>query len=231
MSKSGSRYGRRSNWFKIHCLLQEQQQKGISTNGISSIHNDNNNSSTNNNNNNNGGNGRDIHDRRSSNSPSMATNTLIPVHFLTNISNLTKLTIDRPSESSSDSGASSADPDDTHRDSSIESFSIKTEKSSASGETIVEPYRTPHIPYIPSNNRLSFNIPDDRAAAAFVRNNADTHGQSEPIDLSLKTRKRKSSPMTLVTSKSSSISPPPLIDIPKLIPLDLTLVRSNPLSG
>ncbi|XP_018335962.1 nuclear receptor subfamily 2 group C member 1-like [Agrilus planipennis] len=28
MSKSGSRYGRRSNWFKIHCLLQEQQQLG-----------------------------------------------------------------------------------------------------------------------------------------------------------------------------------------------------------
>ncbi|XP_019762308.1 zygotic gap protein knirps [Dendroctonus ponderosae] len=26
MSKSGSRYGRRSNWFKIHCLLQQQQQ-------------------------------------------------------------------------------------------------------------------------------------------------------------------------------------------------------------
>ncbi|CAL4105416.1 unnamed protein product, partial [Meganyctiphanes norvegica] len=24
MSKSGSRYGRRSNWFKIHCILQEQ---------------------------------------------------------------------------------------------------------------------------------------------------------------------------------------------------------------
>ncbi|TMW47271.1 hypothetical protein DOY81_007652 [Sarcophaga bullata] len=28
MSKSGSRYGRRSNWFKIHCLLQEQQTNG-----------------------------------------------------------------------------------------------------------------------------------------------------------------------------------------------------------
>lgn len=27
MSKSGSRYGRRSNWFKIHCLLQEQQEQ------------------------------------------------------------------------------------------------------------------------------------------------------------------------------------------------------------
>lgn len=27
MSKSGSRYGRRSNWFKIHCLLQEQSNQ------------------------------------------------------------------------------------------------------------------------------------------------------------------------------------------------------------
>ncbi|KAL5290503.1 kni family protein [Megaselia abdita] len=26
MSKGSSRYGRRSNWFKIHCLIQEQQQ-------------------------------------------------------------------------------------------------------------------------------------------------------------------------------------------------------------
>uniref|UniRef100_A0A2S2NT10 Protein embryonic gonad n=1 Tax=Schizaphis graminum TaxID=13262 RepID=A0A2S2NT10_SCHGA len=25
MSKSGSRYGRRSNWFKVHCLLREQR--------------------------------------------------------------------------------------------------------------------------------------------------------------------------------------------------------------
>ncbi|XP_049809224.1 zygotic gap protein knirps-like [Schistocerca nitens] len=27
MSKSGSRYGRRSNWFKLHCLMQEQRQQ------------------------------------------------------------------------------------------------------------------------------------------------------------------------------------------------------------
>ncbi|XP_066156697.1 knirps-related protein-like isoform X2 [Euwallacea fornicatus] len=33
MSKSGSRYGRRSNWFKIHCLLQSQQQKHMQENG------------------------------------------------------------------------------------------------------------------------------------------------------------------------------------------------------
>lgn len=33
MSKSGSRYGRRSNWFKIHCLLQEQnKQDGLVVN-------------------------------------------------------------------------------------------------------------------------------------------------------------------------------------------------------
>lgn len=32
MSKSGSRYGRRSNWFKIHCLLQEQSSSGMSPN-------------------------------------------------------------------------------------------------------------------------------------------------------------------------------------------------------
>ncbi|XP_053680747.1 protein embryonic gonad [Anopheles nili] len=32
MSKSGSRYGRRSNWFKIHCLLQEQQQQQKTSN-------------------------------------------------------------------------------------------------------------------------------------------------------------------------------------------------------
>merc|ERR1712226_179590 len=30
MSKSGSRYGRRSNWFKIHCLMQNQQSKASS---------------------------------------------------------------------------------------------------------------------------------------------------------------------------------------------------------
>ena len=31
MSKSGSRYGRRSNWFKIHCLMQKNAQKPSSS--------------------------------------------------------------------------------------------------------------------------------------------------------------------------------------------------------
>ncbi|EDW70982.1 protein embryonic gonad [Drosophila virilis] len=40
MSKSGSRYGRRSNWFKIHCLLQEQQGGGGGAGtGSSSVNN------------------------------------------------------------------------------------------------------------------------------------------------------------------------------------------------
>ncbi len=34
MSKSGSRYGRRSNWFKIHCLLQEQNPSLNAQNGL-----------------------------------------------------------------------------------------------------------------------------------------------------------------------------------------------------
>ncbi|XP_014225542.1 zygotic gap protein knirps-like [Trichogramma pretiosum] len=34
MSKSGSRYGRRSNWFKIHCLLQEQSNNSQSTSNL-----------------------------------------------------------------------------------------------------------------------------------------------------------------------------------------------------
>ncbi|KAH8379829.1 hypothetical protein KR009_007426 [Drosophila setifemur] len=33
MSKGGSRYGRRSNWFKIHCLLQEHEQAAAAAGG------------------------------------------------------------------------------------------------------------------------------------------------------------------------------------------------------
>ncbi|XP_005189247.1 protein embryonic gonad [Musca domestica] len=43
MSKSGSRYGRRSNWFKIHCLLQEQQTNSSGGSGQNSSGNSNSN--------------------------------------------------------------------------------------------------------------------------------------------------------------------------------------------
>lgn len=67
MSKSGSRYGRRSNWFKIHCLLQEQSnqvqtrlkppklpyEKVFGSLDAANNNNNNNNNTNNNNNNNN----------------------------------------------------------------------------------------------------------------------------------------------------------------------------------
>ncbi|KAK2722489.1 protein embryonic gonad-like [Artemia franciscana] len=34
MSKSGSRYGRRSNWFKVHCLIQEKMDVDFGTNSF-----------------------------------------------------------------------------------------------------------------------------------------------------------------------------------------------------
>lgn len=92
MSKSGSRYGRRSNWFKIHCLLQEQQSKV------------NNNNST---------------IPPSNHQPNIHPNDFIPSHFLANLynnfnnNNNNNKEIKRVS-SPSDSGASSADLDETN---------------------------------------------------------------------------------------------------------------------
>lgn len=91
MSKSGSRYGRRSNWFKIHCLLQEQQQSGAQI--------------------------------------SAAANLLRPHPYLTPIFRNPQTTIPQhqPRElsgrsSESDSGASSADPEDELRSNSALSY-------------------------------------------------------------------------------------------------------------
>ncbi|CAM1298092.1 Uncharacterised protein g2023 [Pycnogonum litorale] len=39
MSKSGSRYGRRSNWFKIHCLLQDQGSANMASDTASLLGN------------------------------------------------------------------------------------------------------------------------------------------------------------------------------------------------
>lgn len=83
MSKSGSRYGRRSNWFKIHCLLQEQQQHQQQTNFPIGL-------------------------------PG-ATNLLRPHPFLPLFRNLP---ITESKSSESDSGASSADPEDDLRSTS-----------------------------------------------------------------------------------------------------------------
>ncbi|XP_049294923.1 protein embryonic gonad isoform X1 [Anopheles funestus] len=132
MSKSGSRYGRRSNWFKIHCLLQEQQQQQQKS------CNNNNNSNSNNNNNNNNATINNTSNENSSNSTSSPglsiSNGFLPSSFLSNLcnnnnnnnssvnnnnnnnsihknNNTIKKSLKR-SSTPSDSGASSADLDE-----------------------------------------------------------------------------------------------------------------------
>lgn len=85
MSKSGSRYGRRSNWFKIHCLIQEQQQQAGAGLAVAA-----------------------------------ASNLLRPHPYLPLFRNLPVTRDARSSES--DSGASSADPEDEMRSSSSLSY-------------------------------------------------------------------------------------------------------------
>lgn len=85
MSKSGSRYGRRSNWFKIHCLIQEQQQQAGAGLAVAA-----------------------------------ASNLLRPHPYLPLFRNIPVTRDARSSES--DSGASSADPEDEMRSSSALSY-------------------------------------------------------------------------------------------------------------
>lgn len=111
MSKSGSRYGRRSNWFKIHCLLQEQQQNKA-----------NNNNSTNNLNNSSINNSTINATSNNSTNSNLLQNDFISSHFLANLYNnynhnnnnnhIIKSQEFKRQSSPSDSGASSADPDE-----------------------------------------------------------------------------------------------------------------------
>ncbi|XP_053686105.1 protein embryonic gonad [Sabethes cyaneus] len=119
MSKSGSRYGRRSNWFKIHCLLQEQQaQKNSNNNNNNSLTSNNNDTSSSiNNSSSNNNNSNSI---SHNNTAGLLPNGFLPANFLSNLctnnnnnNNVPlKKEIKRPS-SPSDSGASSADPEDS----------------------------------------------------------------------------------------------------------------------
>lgn len=117
MSKSGSRYGRRSNWFKIHCLLQEQQQQHIhqlQTNKSPPSFN------------------------TSINTSFLPTN-LLPAAALAEYYKNTEKTaftddVTRQSVSPSDSGASSADPEDDNSSRSTSGLSIFRPASSPSSE-------------------------------------------------------------------------------------------------
>lgn len=145
MSKSGSRYGRRSNWFKIHCLLHEQQQQHI-------------------------------HHLQSNKSPPNFNSSLNPSFLPTNLlpaaalaeyyknsekSQLTEeMTIQ--SVSPSDSGASSADPEDDNSSRSTNELSIFRPASSPCSDKDVrlqaiknhskDKRRKPNLPPSPFGN-------------------------------------------------------------------------------
>ncbi|VVD00305.1 unnamed protein product [Leptidea sinapis] len=107
MSKSGSRYGRRSNWFKIHCLLQEQQQQHMQQLQTS----------------------KSPPSFNTSINPNFLPNNLLPAAALAEYyknSEKTPYTEDvtRQSATPSDSGASSADPEDDNSSRSTSGLSI-----------------------------------------------------------------------------------------------------------
>lgn len=203
MSKSGSRYGRRSNWFKIHCLLQEQHQhKGSSLpSGLPT-------------------------------SLSAQPNNFIQHNFLTSLCNSSRKRDQNNDRSPSDSGASSADLEESNRDGSIESFSVesKTEMSSVSSPPVFENYRSSYSPFHNGRSVPTFHSMPI-STVIFATNTptppvsqSSTHEQEEPIDLSFNPRKRR-----LSRSVSPKLRTP--FEIHKPTPLDLTLVRSEALSG
>lgn len=117
MSKSGSRYGRRSNWFKIHCLLQEQQQQHIQQLQTS----------------------KSPPTFNTSINPSFLPTNLLPAAALAEYYKNTEKSpftedVTRQSVSPSDSGASSADPEDDNSSRSTSGLSIFRPASSPSSE-------------------------------------------------------------------------------------------------
>lgn len=244
MSKSGSRYGRRSNWFKIHCLLQEQQNKAtnVQQNGTTN----------------------------SSSNPQMP-NDFISSHFLANLynninnNNNNNKEIKRVS-SPSDSGASSADPDESIKFSNNNNVTksknlnnVSSEKANSSpgyvspviSQKINPKPVSPFLPFAlhhrhslsPSMSSRTPNIPELfmlslpqislTASSPLARhggssfNVADDNVQNEPIDLSVKSLKRLRDDVEVTAIRSSSPSHDVAAPATKTVPLDLTLVRSG----
>ncbi|KAF5306695.1 hypothetical protein FQR65_LT07250 [Abscondita terminalis] len=217
MSKSGSRYGRRSNWFKIHCLLQQQQQQAgvglaTSTAGLLRPH---------------------------------------PYYRHLNVSN--PATTDAKS-SESDSGASSADPDDEMRSTSAFSYfgptisptndrtSISSNKILPHGDNVQKlfPGKVPSLPTFPPTISPSGLFPRwlptfpnisypagwrDLWLRGPVPVAEPAPEQDQPIDLSLRP---KTSTPTVQTDSESELN----IDVGveesiKHVPIDLSLDNSD----
>lgn len=229
MSKSGSRYGRRSNWFKIHCLIQEQQQQAGA--GIAVA----------------------------------AANLLRPHPYLPMFRNPLHQPPRDARSSESDSGASSADPEDELRTSSAfsclkvsaspasdrDSFSSPPKKlpspasdseclarrryaSAASHPTVASPASLPSVS--PSGLVPRWMPPLQGIADPAVWRDLWLRGpfsvaapaphQEEPIDLSVRPRTSASSDVQLNGETELGIDVG--VDEPvKSVPLDLTLDRQT----
>lgn len=254
MSKSGSRFGRRSNWFKIHCLLQEQQHqhKLNGTNRISARTL----------------NGSDGTSANSNSSPTNSPiNSFLPNHFLTmnSIGSFTKLNSDQRRKSPSDSGASSNDPDNSsNRDGNSlidTSFNCSKNLDLSMSNSMLNAKKLCHELISPAflpvkdlhpysmHHRSSFLNVSTKIASSVnhieLKHNHSANFnldvQDEPIDLSVKNTKdqqtlspalrARTSSTTSSISLSDKSSSSCLNEITKPTPLDLTLVRSKTLSG
>ncbi|XP_055907414.1 protein embryonic gonad [Eupeodes corollae] len=251
MSKSGSRYGRRSNWFKIHCLLQEQQsqhqQHGSSlannsqqmTSNLEQLNH--------------------IHQQlqarqtyQDKTNPSIKTANLsppahlfLPAKYLNGSGSGGSIshTKSEPRLSSpSDSGASSADPDDNSSirgvpDSPIEDRQFMKAFRSSSVEPLkvfspkaLSSKMSPFVAFPTSYGSKPILPPVLQPPITTTTTTTTTISlQDEPIDLSVKSQIQSQSRTT--PQPTPPTPPPSTLDLPKPAPLDLTLVRSQPMSG
>ncbi|XP_055855556.1 protein embryonic gonad [Episyrphus balteatus] len=273
MSKSGSRYGRRSNWFKIHCLLQEQQsqhQQHGSALGNNSQQMTSNLEQLNH-----------IHQQlqarqtyQDKTNPSIKTANLSPPAPLTQQQlhhplhhpqqsynnhqqhlflpgkylngsgsggSISHTKSEPRLSSPSDSGASSADPDDSSSnrgvpDSPIEDRQFMTAFRSSSVEPSLKVFSptalsskiSPFVAFPSSCYATKPILPPVLPPTTTTTSLSPAISvQDEPIDLSVKSQTQcRTSPQP-----TPPTPPPSTLDLPKPAPLDLTLVRSQPLSG
>lgn len=225
MSKSGSRYGRRSNWFKIHCLLQEQQTQHQNNNGnsqisasleqLTNLHNQ-------------------LQARQTYQDKTIPSIKTAAYHPLPIGSSFHPYSIHNGNESKSeprlsspsDSGASSGDLEEN---SSLKRYLERINKSpSEKSPNHIQNVRSSSEPLklLSPISRLTYNkFPI--TVPALLPLSTTPHVQDEPIDLSVNSKinnnnNNNGTPKT--TCPAMPLTPPPTAT--KTTPLDLTLVRS-----
>lgn len=233
MSKSGSRYGRRSNWFKIHCLLQEQQTQHQNNNGntqisasleqLTNLH-------------------HQLQARQTYQDktiPSIKTAQISTYQALPISSSFHPYGMLNGNESKSeprlsspsDSGASSGDLEDN---SSLKRYLERINKSpSEKSPSHIQNIRSSSEPLklLSPINRLTFNKFPITVPALLPLNvnscGTTVNVQDEPIDLSVSSKinnNNNNNGTPKMSCPAMPLTPPPTAT--KTTPLDLTLVRS-----